>query len=80
MKQAFKQVTPREFYNILRDIRAEAGLEYPTYEKFLYQLSETFLTSPTLEMRFHWIDKDQCLDIIYIIDNKSLADAIQEIK
>ena len=80
MKQAFKQVTPREFYNILQDIRTKAGLEYPTYEKFLYQLSETFLASPTLEMRFHWIDKDQCLDIIYVIDNKSLGDAIQEIK
>ena len=80
MKQAFKQVTPREFYNILQDIRTEAGLEYPTYKEFIYQLSETFLAGPTLEMRFHLVDKVQWFDIIYIIDNKSLADAIQEIK
>ena len=80
MKQEFKHVNPRQLYDILKEKRLKAALEYPTYEKFLYQLSETFLTSPTLEMRFHSFDKDKLLDVVYIIDNKSLGDAIQEIK
>jgi len=80
LKQEFKHVNPRQLYDILKEKRLKAALEYPTYEKFLYQLSETFLASPTLEMRFHSFDKDKLLDVVYIIDNKSLGDAIQEIK
>lgn len=72
MKEVVKNVTVPELYNILlRKTKKPVSLE-----DFKFQLMNSFLLSPTLELRFH--DRDKAgVDLIYILKHSEIAKALE---
>ena len=46
--------SPRELYELVKRERQDAG----SYHQFLYRIGQQLTASPTIEMRFHVVTKD----------------------
>jgi hypothetical protein len=72
MREVIKQVTVKELYDIL-----QAKSKKPvSREDFLFQLMNSFLLSPALELRFHDREKAN-IDLIYVLKHSEIANALE---
>jgi hypothetical protein len=72
VQEVIKQVAVWELYDIL-----QAKCTKPiNREDFLFQLMDSFLLSPTLELRFHDFTPD--VHLTYILKHSEIAKAIEE--
>jgi hypothetical protein len=72
MREVIKQVTVDELYKILL-LKSKKPV---AREEFLFQLMDSFLLSPTLELRFH--DDAPGVHLTYILKHSEIAKALEE--
>jgi hypothetical protein len=75
MREIIKQVTVSELYDIL----LKKSKKPVSREDFLFQLMNSFLLSPALELRFHDREKAS-IDLIYVLKHQEIAKALEEKK